>query len=146
MKKIILLFLFAVSFTGINAQEKSYKETLKEMLVISGSEETFKVAITQMVAMYRQQSSSVPVEVWDEVEKEFKKTSMDDLVDMLVPVYQKHLTLSDIQGIISFYKSPVGKKYAKQTPSIMQESMQVGAKWGAQLGGKIQDTLKEKGY
>ncbi|MFB6340433.1 hypothetical protein ACE1ET_01865 [Saccharicrinis sp. FJH62] len=57
------------------------------MMILSGSEETFKVAINQIIAIYRQQSATFPVEVWETMETEFLKTSMDDLVEMLVPVY-----------------------------------------------------------
>ncbi|MFB6340434.1 DUF2059 domain-containing protein [Saccharicrinis sp. FJH62] len=56
------------------------------------------------------------------------------------------MTLSDLEGIIGFYKSPVGKKYAQNTPAIMKESMEVGADWGSKLGVKIQSILQEKGY
>jgi hypothetical protein len=80
------------------------------------------------------------------LEKEFLKTSLDDLVDMLVPVYSKHLTLDDLQKIIDFYQTPAGKKYAEKTPLIMQESMQIGQQWGMKIGQKFQEKLQEKGY
>jgi hypothetical protein len=71
---------------------------------------------------------------------------MTDLVKMLVPVYKKHLTLADVEGLITFYKSPVGQKFAKKTPMITQESMQIGQQWGMVIGQKFADKMKEKGY
>jgi uncharacterized protein len=83
---------------------------------------------------------------WSGFEKEFSKTSMDELVDMLAPVYQKHMTENDLKKIIEFYQTPVGKKYAEKTPVIMQESMQVGQQWGMKMGQAFQDKLKARGY
>ena len=72
--------------------------------------------------------------------------SMSDLVTMLTPVYQKHLTEKDLEEIISFYNTPVGKKLATSTPMITTESMQVGQKWGMEIGQKVVERMKEKGY
>jgi hypothetical protein len=45
-----------------------------------------------MFLMFRQQQSDVPPEIWDDLEKELNKTSMNDLISMLIPVYIKHLS------------------------------------------------------
>ena len=71
---------------------------------------------------------------------------MDELADMLAPVYEKHMTENDLKKIIEFYQTPVGKKYAEKTPLITQESMQVGQQWGMRIGQKVMERLKEKGY
>jgi hypothetical protein len=142
---IVALFML-FSFTSFAQDDKAYENKLSEMFEISGSEATFSAAINQMLGMYKSQKTNVPNEVWDELEKEFLQTSMTDLVIMLVPVYKKHLTLTDVEGLITFYKSPVGQKFAKKTPIITQESMQVGQQWGMAIGQKFAEKMKEKGY
>ena len=82
----------------------------------------------------------------DYVRKEFLNTSLDDLVEMLVPVYSKYMTQGDLEKLIEFYQTPVGKKYAKSTPMITQESMQVGQQWGMKIGQEFEKKMKEKGY
>lgn len=116
------------------------------MLSVAGTEETFKVAIKQMFGMFKQQKANVPETVWSEFEQEFSKTSMDELVNMLAPVYNEHMTEADLAKMIEFYETPVGKKYAEKTPLIMQASMQVGQEWGMKMGREFQEKLKEKGY
>jgi hypothetical protein len=123
-----------------------YQKTLKRMFEVSGTQESYKVAITQMFGMLKQQQKNVPDEVWVELQNEFNETSLTDLVEMLTPVYEKHLTQADLQKVIDFYQSAVGKKFASKTPDIMQESMQVGQQWGMRIGQKFQERLKEKGY
>lgn len=149
MKKMlaIALLLLATSVNMVSAQANDeYKQTLKRMLDVAGSEATFDSAIKQMLGMFKEQYQSVPDNVWTELENEMLKVSMDDLVEMLTPVYAKHMSISDLNKIIEFYQTPVGKKYAEKTPLITQESMQVGQQWGMQVGQKFQEKMKEKGY
>ena len=139
----LILLTFGLTFGQVDPE---FKAALKNMFEVSGSEETYKTVIRQMVSMFKTQFANVPEEHWNELENEFLQTSLDDLVDMLVPVYSKHLTLEDLQEIIEFYHTPTGKKYAEKTPLITQESMQIGQQWGMQIGQDFQSKLKEKGY
>lgn len=61
------------------------------------------------------------------VDEAFGELSMDDLIRDIVPVYQKHLTRSDVVGLISFYSSPVGQKLRREQGPMMRESMQATA-------------------
>ncbi|WP_026631531.1 DUF2059 domain-containing protein [Dyadobacter alkalitolerans] len=141
----LLLVLSCVTFS--NAQGNTeYKAKLKKMFEASGSEKSYKVAIEQMFTMFKQQKTTVPDSIWKQFEGEFLKTSLDDLVEMLEPVYVKSLTQDDLQQLIAFYETPVGKKYASKTPIIMQESMQVGQQWGRKIAMEFQEKLKAKGY
>jgi hypothetical protein len=112
------------------------------MFEVSGTEETYKTAIKQIMAMYRQQYTDIDADIWDEFEDEFMKTSLEDLTTMLTPVYQKYLSLEDLNGIIKFYESPVGLNFAENTPMIMQESMQVGQQWGAKISEQLMERIK----
>lgn len=147
MKKIILtLFISSAIMSGYGQVTDDYKASLKKMLELSGSVEVFQTAIDQVLTMYKQNKTDIPQDVWAELSAELSKTSLDDLVTILAPIYQKHLTKDDVNKIIEFYQTPVGKKYASKTPMIMQESMQAGQQWGMQLGTKVAEKLKEKGY
>lgn len=156
MKKTLttLAFAFAIISTSFAQADAAYTRSLKKMFEASGTEQTFETAITQMMGMFKQQMPDVDASLWDDMEKEFLKTSINDLVEMLAPVYIKikikymymYMTQEDLDEMIRFYQSPVGKKFAKNTPLIMQESMQVGEQWGQQIGVKMEQRLKEKGY
>jgi hypothetical protein len=137
--------LMLASASGVFSQTNDYQATLKKMFEVSGSQEAYKAAIMQMFTMFKQ-NANVPQEVWADMEKEFLATSMDELVKMLTPVYEKHLTQADLQKLIDFYRTPVGSKFAQKTPLIMQESMQVGQEWGMKIGQQFQEKLKAKGY
>jgi hypothetical protein len=50
--------------------------------------------------------------------------SVDELLDVIVPVYQQHFTHADLVTIIEFYKSPTGQKFINESPAVLSESMQ----------------------
>lgn len=69
----------------------------------------------------------------------FKNMPVDEMVDAMVPIYQKHLTKDDLDGILAFYASPVGQKLQREQPAMMQEAMQVGGEIGRRrLGAMMQ--------
>jgi hypothetical protein len=147
MKKSLLILLVAVAVSAnVSAQSKTYTATLKKYLEASGSMSAFKSAVTSMMGSFKSMNANVPAEVWNELEKEFQSTSLDDLVKMLTPVYERHMTEADLNEVIKFYNSPAGKKLAEKTPAIMDESMQAGQTWGQAVGQKVMTKLKEKGY
>jgi uncharacterized protein len=49
---------------------------------------------------------------------------VDDIVQAMIPAYQKHFTRSDIRAMIAFYSSPVGQKVLQELPVVTQEGMQ----------------------
>ncbi|RBQ03627.1 DUF2059 domain-containing protein [Pedobacter miscanthi] len=147
MKLSILTLLFAFATTFSFCQENTrYKSSLTKMIQVSGSEVAYKGVVNQMIVMFKQQQSNVPQEFWDEFTVELNKNVINQLVDLVLPIYQKHLTEADLQGVIAFYETPVGKKFAEKTPLITQESMMAGQEWGKQIGQKVVDKLKAKGY
>ena len=148
MTKRILTFslLVFLSITSFSQEDKQYTKTLNKMFEVSGTEESYQAAIKQMFTIFKQQYPNVEIEIWTDLEKEFSKTSLSELTKMLVPVYSKYMTLEDLNELIKFYDTPTGKKYAKSTPLIMQESMQVGQQWGMKIGQDFEKKMKDIGY
>lgn len=147
IKRLLTIALLLTGSLAVFGQaDQDYSKTLQKMFEVSGTEESYKAVIKQVITMYKQQYANVDAKVWDDLEMEFSKTSLNDLTEMLVPVYSKYLAIEDLQAIIQFYESPVGKKFAENTPLIMQESMQIGQQWGRKIGEDLAKKIQEKGY
>jgi len=144
MKKMIaFLFLSLVlTVSGFAQTNAEYSAALKKMFVVSGSNETYKVAIKQMISMYKAQST-LSADKLKSLEDEMLKSSLNELTVKLIPVYQKYMSLSDIKEMIKFYESPVGKKFAKNNPMITQESMKIGQEWGMKIGQELMNKMKK---
>jgi hypothetical protein len=59
------------------------------------------------------------------MEESMKDFPVDAIIDDLVPVYQKHLTRTDVSAMNVFYSSPTGQKLLREMPAMTSESMQL---------------------
>ena len=73
----------------------------------------------------------------------FKGMPVDEMVDAMVPIYQKHLTKEDMGAILAFYASPVGQKLQREQPAMMQEGMQVGGEIGRKRMATMMQQMDE---
>jgi hypothetical protein len=116
---------------------------IKTLLGLTKSGELAVQMMQEMLNAYRQGLPQVPDEFWLGFAKRVKT---DDLVEMLVPIYDRHLTHADVTSLIEFFQSPAGKKLVSVQPEIMKESMQVGQAWGEKLANEVTAELQKKGY
>jgi len=141
---IVTAMLFVVNLFGQSNDE--YAITLNEMFELSGTEQTYKVAIDQMFSMFKGRYPDIEENRWQELQKEFQGEAFVSLTELLLPVYRKHLSLEDLKGAVAFYKTPAGANLAKSTPLITQESMQIGQQWGMKIGEEFAKKMEERGY
>ncbi|WP_458071852.1 DUF2059 domain-containing protein [Rhodanobacter sp. BL-MT-08] len=55
--------------------------------------------------------------------------SSKDFVSRLVPIYQKHFTADEVDGMVKFYSSPLGQKVLTEMPLALAEANQAGQQW-----------------
>lgn len=138
---IILLLL--IGTFQLNAQEDTYKSKVKKMLKLSGASENFDVAVRNMIELQRKSYQDfLSEDFFDEMEKEMLEFGLEKLIPKFTPVYRKHLTEEDLDGIITFYESEVGKKLTEKMPMIVSEAMQIGAEWGEEIGKEIYNKIQ----
>lgn len=80
-------------------------------------------------------------------EESFKDLPLDAMLDDMIPIYQRHLTQTDVDSMIVFYSSPTGQKLMQQMPEITQEAMQVSyqrmQKQIDRVLQRVEDSMKE---
>lgn len=54
----------------------------------------------------------------------FDNMPWDEIMEAMVPAYQKHFTKGDMDNLVAFYSTPTGEKLLREMPAIMAESMQ----------------------
>lgn len=126
MKKIICSIAFLlVGFAGI-AQEanQALRDKTKNLIQITSGGQ-FDVVVKPLVEM-------VPADQQEAFKADIK-AKMDDLYNQLTTVYIESYSEAEIDAILAFYDTPVGKKMIAQTPHITQKSMEIGQTWGMQL-------------
>lgn len=57
-----------------------------------------------------------------------------ELLDQTTQIYDKYLSLEDVQGLIHFYSTPLGRKTLTVLPQVTLEVQRQSTKWGENLG------------
>ena len=62
------------------------------------------------------------------------KRDAGQLVELIIPVYDKYYSDEEIKALTQFYETPVGRKMLTVLPKVSAESQAAGARWGQQAG------------
>ena len=141
----------AQNATDLNAPAS--KEDIERYLTAMDTPEMMKnvmAAMTQqmhkIVHEQAQKQPNLPADFEARTDKMlddmFKDFPVQELIDVMVPVYQKHLTKGDVDGLVAFYTSPTGKKVLKEMPAMMQESMQAASGVAQKLMAEANERVK----
>ena len=61
----------------------------------------------------------------------FANFPVDELINVMVPVYQRHISKQDLDALITFYSSPTGQRILSEMPTMMTEGMQAASEVAA---------------
>ena len=130
MKKLFFSLLLCVSFT-ITAQETSAsQEKAVALIKASGGDKAFEDAISQIGA-------SVSSENKEAYNTEAKAT-LDEIYTKLGTLYTEEFTDAELDELIKFYDTELGKKLSEKQYLISQKAMVIGQTWGMQVGAIAQ--------
>ncbi len=136
LKYVATALLMAASLCA-SAQEKTNLATepaVRELLTHMGQKELMLQVMRQMAASSAQTMPNVPAEFWNKL---IVKAESSDMLAIVVPIYQKHFSASDLAALLAFYRSDVGKKMIQLQPTLLNEAMQAGGKWGEELARQV---------
>ena len=147
MRSIIVALLLLVFTSTTYAQSttpaSTKKEKIRTLLTISGTGKNGLQVIQLLLENYKKTMPNIPASFWDEFTKSL---NADELVELLIPVYDKHFSESEIEALIVFYQSDIGKKFVEKQPLIANDGAEAGRKWGERIAKKIADKLKQSEY
>jgi uncharacterized protein len=145
MKKAIACLCFVVTFAAANfAQRSAVANTAPSKQDVLRFLDLMQVRarMLQMVDGMREQGkrgaeaalrARIPNPTPDQLEKAtkigdviFQDFPIDEMVDAVVPIYQRHLTKTDLDAVVAFYSGSTGQKLLKESPAMMSEGMKAG--------------------
>lgn len=97
---------------------------------------------TNLPAILKEQDMELPQEqinsLMDEV---YRGYPLREVLDAMVPVYEKHLSKADIHNIEAFYQTPTGQKMLNEMPEMSKDAMQAAnpimKKWMTEVMQRI---------
>ena len=154
-KKIITVFLLVLLWGTVNPvySETEKERDIKKLLEVSGildrlsyMQESLLNNVSMMVTA---PFPKVPDAFWGEFNQLIGKKEMDDLIDRVIPVYDKHMSHETIKKLITMFKTPFWDEWKEKMPQISREAGVIGSEWGREhtqseaFNKKLQGLIKK---
>lgn len=137
MKKILLfigILFYCLSF----GQSKS--EKTKELMSILGSQKSGEQMLEYLITNYKKSYDDIPENFWIEFRKNFR---VDDIANKIIPIYEENYSEEEIDGLLRFYKSPIGQSYLKKMPKVSAEVNEVSQIWAREISAKARQEIEK---
>jgi hypothetical protein len=143
-------FCFALALCAVavpaRADEASHAAALDLVKLVMPPEvydSTINQMADQMFASLSQGGKAIPAGMVEKLKAAVKEClPYDEQLSWSADVYSKYFTQKELGEMVSFYKTPTGKKMAKLLPNLMGE---VGKKMGPILQQRMPAALKKHG-
>jgi hypothetical protein len=134
--------LCAVLAAGFASAAPPSEAQVRELMQVMNVPGQFTVMNNQMASMMSQQLPCVSADYWKNY---IDKSGQEQLLTAMIPAYQHYFTADEVEGLIKFYKSPLGQKLVAQMPATMAEAAQSGQQWGRQRTSDMFAQLQKDG-
>jgi uncharacterized protein len=136
---VLILALFCSAATWAQqtgADAPASKEDVQRYLDVMHSREMMSQIVDAMAKPmhqmiheeYLKSKDTLPADFearMDKMEDDMMKSfPWDEMLQSMVPVYQKHLTKGEIDALVAFYSAPTGQKLLREMPAITAEAME----------------------
>ncbi len=130
---VLLLILIFPGWTHAAEVNPEKVKSIKRLLQVSGIEEQLSYMKDGVLNSYSQMISAsypkVPDAFWTEFNSLIGEREMQALVDMVVPVYDKHMSQEVINNLIVMFENPFWKEWMQKMPVISREAGIAGQHW-----------------
>lgn len=140
MKRLLIaatlcLTFSLAAFAQENDQTPASRTDVQTYFETVGSHEQLKKTVEAMLQpmhqmfhdQFEKDKDKLPADFEERMTKQMddmiKNMPMDEMIQAMIPAYQKHFTKGDINAMLAFYSSPTGQKLLREMPAITAESM-----------------------
>lgn len=128
---------------SMSTEQSVKRAEIRRLIELTGAANVSADALRQIIAPLKAGYPQVPQQFWDTFEKEVRS---DELIDLVIPIYDKYYTRDEIHDLTLFYQSPVGQKTIKVLPKLSAEAIDAGQEWGKMVADRAMRKLRDKGY
>lgn len=145
MKKILITILLIMNMLFLPlavAGGNSHRQAAERLLKVANMENALQQSIEQMLSIQLQQQPTLTP--YKEVMLKFfkKHMSFESLKEDIITIYIEEFTEKELNEIIIFYESPVGRKTIEKMPKLMGKGAQLGANRVQQNIGELQKMIE----
>jgi len=122
----------------------------REIIEASGAARAFEPIIPTIVqqtyAQLVQQNPDLQkslLEVAQAMGPEFLKRQ-PEVVEIMTQTYASHFTEAELKDLVTFYRSPTGKKLVTELPQVLEESFAKAREWGNKIQEQVTARIREE--
>ena len=150
---LILTIVFLIITVKPVFSETEKERDIIRLLDVSGIRKQLSymqdTLMNSMSMMISGSFPKVPDGFWKEFNQLIGKKEMDDLVQKIIPVYDKHMSHETVKKLIEMFETPFWEEWKEKMPKISREAGLIGSEWGRALSespafNKKLDKLVEK--
>jgi len=148
---LAILVLAVPSLTQAQGVAPEKRADIERLLELTGALSLGKQMAVSVAAQFgqalRKARPDIPQQLIEalpvEIEAVFS-ANMPSFTAQVIPLYDKYFTGEEIKQMIAFYSSDLGRKTISVMPSLLQESMAIGQKWGQSLAPEIDARVRAR--
>ena len=141
MRTILIIAFVTIMLFGNARGQNASSESVRNLLHMINANDVGQQMLEQILPSLKAMLPEATERFW----KEFQDgIDTDQLLNQLIPIYQKYLSEKDVNDIINFYLTSAGKALLEHQPSIMKESMGISQQWGENISRAIILKYEEK--
>jgi hypothetical protein len=147
------LLVLALPLPSVRAQttpEAARLAAAREMMQVAGVARQFSEVMPVLLRQLAQGFVAVAPDKAEVIGEVFAKLGgkfderKGELIDQVAGLYAEQLSLEELGAVTTFYRSPAGAKMMSIQPQVMRQAMQIGQRWGAQLGREIEEEARRE--
>ena len=143
---LVLVLMFAM--VEAHAEQAASRESVERLLALTEASKMMDAMQSQIGNMFNGMAAQMKLSEKEKpaFEKYMQKVgglmkedmSWDQFSEPIIKIYTKHFSEEEVQGLIKFYSSDVGRSMTKKMPLVMQESMLISQEIMKKVMPKIQ--------
>lgn len=151
--------LFLSPPAGAQAIDAAFRSDIEKLLEVTGAGalglQMATLASNQIIDSMKQAQPQMPdrvvVVIKEVLNAEFAKAfdATGEMHGRFVAIYARRFTHEDVQALLTFYATPVGRKMIATMPMLAQEGAAAGQEWAVanmpRVGAILGDRLRAEG-
>ena len=145
LRPVLFAIFFLLLPTSALAESADPEKTaaIHRLLEVTGAIAMGSQMVDQLLAIQAQAQPAIPAQVWADIREEI---DFSEFEPAMVHIYDKHFSTAEIEGLLAFYESDIGRRFIEKQPAIVQDSMAAGQAWAIGIQEKLRTKLEKRGF
>jgi hypothetical protein len=120
------------------------EKAIRKLIALTHAERTMLEGMKVGLDAQKKAQPNIPDVFWEEFIKQ-ATSNIGEFVTILVGVHDRHYTKEQIDQMIAFFETPLGRVMAEKQPAVALETVGAAEQWGMKMGMQVMMDLTEKG-